>query len=89
MDRRTADKYQERLRAGRWFHGLPPELQEKLLSAAVLRALAAEQPLGGQRDVTVADVQSLLEDHVPTQLPAEYDSWPQVWAGIKPLSAAG
>lgn len=58
-------------------------------SHPILHELAAEQPLGGQRDVTVADVQSLLEDHVPTQLPAEYDSWPQVWAGIKPLSAAG
>lgn len=45
MDRRTAEKYRERLRAGRWFHDLPEELQEKLVSAGQVRSFAPEQAL--------------------------------------------
>lgn len=37
--------YPERLRRGQWFNTLPPDLQEQLLAAALVRRLDAGQPL--------------------------------------------
>lgn len=39
MPSRTAREHRERLRAGRWFRGLPHELQDDLLDAGVVRQL--------------------------------------------------
>lgn len=45
-----ARRYKELLRAGRWFRALPGELQEGLISAAVLRPLSSGQRLFSRGD---------------------------------------
>jgi CRP-like cAMP-binding protein len=47
---RSARDYQELLRSGRWFAGLPDELQQRLVDAAVLRTVAARQRLFSRGD---------------------------------------
>jgi CRP/FNR family transcriptional regulator, cyclic AMP receptor protein len=47
---RKARDYRELLRTGRWFAGLPDELQERLLDGAVLRTLHARQQLFARGD---------------------------------------
>jgi CRP/FNR family cyclic AMP-dependent transcriptional regulator len=43
MKNRAPKDYREQLRAGRWYRGLPVELQDRLLAGASLRPLAAEE----------------------------------------------
>ena len=50
MAARSAKDYRELLRSGRWFAGLPDELQEELLRGATVRALSARQPLFARGD---------------------------------------
>ena len=50
MKSRSARDYRELLRTGRWFAGLPDALQERLVDAALLRPLAARQPLFARGD---------------------------------------
>jgi CRP/FNR family transcriptional regulator, cyclic AMP receptor protein len=47
---RKARDYRELLRTGRWFAGLPDELQERLLDGAVLRTLHARKQLFARGD---------------------------------------
>jgi CRP-like cAMP-binding protein len=47
---KNARDYRELLRTGRWFAGLPDALQDRLVAAAVLRPLAARQPLFSRGD---------------------------------------
>jgi len=47
---RRARDYVELLRTGRWFAGLPDDLQARLVDAATLRTLAARQPLFARGD---------------------------------------
>jgi CRP/FNR family cyclic AMP-dependent transcriptional regulator len=47
---RTSKDYRELLRSGRWFHGLPDDLQERLLGGAVLRTLGARERLFSRGD---------------------------------------
>ncbi len=50
MERRSPRDYREFLRSGRWFAGLPAELQERLLDGGVLRPLLARQRLFSRGD---------------------------------------
>ena len=50
MDRRSADRHKGLLRAGRWFKGLPDELQRELLRAGVVRSLSPGQRLFSRGD---------------------------------------
>jgi CRP/FNR family transcriptional regulator, cyclic AMP receptor protein len=47
---KTPSDYAELLRAGRWFHSLPPPFQEALLATATLRALSAGTTLFSRGD---------------------------------------
>jgi CRP-like cAMP-binding protein len=47
---RSARDYRELLRSGRWFAGLPDDLQERLLGGAALRTLSARQRLFARGD---------------------------------------
>lgn len=50
MSRASARNYVELLRSGRWFAGLPDDLQQRLVDAAELRPLAARQRLFSRGD---------------------------------------
>ncbi len=50
MGSRSARDYRELLRSGRWFAGLPDELQAQLCDRAVVRTLAPRQPLFARGD---------------------------------------
>jgi len=50
MKSRNAKDYRERLRAGRWFRGLPVELQDGLLDAARIRVFRAGERIFSRGD---------------------------------------
>jgi CRP/FNR family cyclic AMP-dependent transcriptional regulator len=50
VKQRSPRDYKEFLRGGRWFHGLPDALQERLLAIAVLRELQAGERLFSRGD---------------------------------------
>ncbi|HWE27178.1 MAG TPA: Crp/Fnr family transcriptional regulator [Polyangia bacterium] len=50
MRSRSARDYGELLRSGRWFAGLPDDLQERLVDGAVLRTLRARERLFARGD---------------------------------------
>jgi CRP/FNR family cyclic AMP-dependent transcriptional regulator len=50
MATRSARDYKELLRSGRWFHSVPADLQDAMLAAGVLRALAPGELLFSRGD---------------------------------------
>ena len=50
MSERFATTYRELLRSGRWFHGLTPEVQERILEMSVVRTWSQGQRLFSQGD---------------------------------------
>jgi CRP/FNR family cyclic AMP-dependent transcriptional regulator len=50
MATKSPRDYKELLRSGRWFHSVPPDLQDALLAAAVLRAMTPGELLFSRGD---------------------------------------